>query len=88
MLAGGWSEYSCDISPEALKAFEEAMSGFVGVGYSPVAVAQQVVAGMNYNFFCNARVVVPNAPNGAALVSIYQPLEGKAGITHIERLPA
>ena len=85
-MTGAWSEYSCQISKEAEAAFKSAMNGFVGVNYTPVAFAQQVVAGMNYSFFCNAKVVYPNAPNEAAIVNIYQPLNGPAHITQIQRI--
>lgn len=79
-LVGGWSTFSCNISGEAKQAFEEAMEGFVGVEYTPVAVAEQVVAGMNYSFFCNAKVVYPNAPNQAAIVNVFKPLGGEKAV--------
>ena len=53
VLPGGWSEYSCELSPEAAAAFKEAFAHFVGASYTPVAFAQQVVNGMNYSYFCN-----------------------------------
>ena len=31
---GGWTTYSCDMSEEALKVFEKAFKGFVGVSYT------------------------------------------------------
>jgi hypothetical protein len=72
-LIGGWTPYSCDISPKAKKVFDTALKGLVGVKYTPVAVATQVVSGKNYCFFCNAKVVYPKAPNKAAMVLIYAP---------------
>lgn len=85
-LVGAYSKYTADISAEAKKAFEEALEGFVGVSYSAVAVSSQVVAGTNYHFFCNATPVTGNPVNGAAIVSIYAPLEGKAHITKIQEV--
>ena len=73
VIAGGWTSYSCDISPEAKKVFDTALKGLTGVKYTPVAVATQVVSGVNYCFFCNAKVVYPNAPNKAAMVLVYAP---------------
>ena len=74
---GGWSAFSCDISKEAREAFDEAMAGFIGVRYSPVAVAQQVVAGTNYAFFCNT-VSSTNPPQrSVAIVEVFQPLPGQ-----------
>ncbi len=80
-IAGGWSTYSTHFSSEAKAAFEEATKGLTGVSYSPVAVAEQVVAGKNYRFFCNAQVVIPNATNHAAILSVFKSLEGDAVIT-------
>jgi hypothetical protein len=82
-LLGGWTTYSCQITEDASKIFEEAFQGFVGVSYTPVAFATQLVSGTNYSFFCNAKAVYPNAPNQAAMVDIYQPLEGLPHITEI-----
>jgi len=82
-LYGGWSTYSSDITPEAYEVFEKAIEPLDGVDYEPVAFATQVVAGINYRFFSNATVVYPNAPHKAAMIEIYQPLEGDPSITSI-----
>jgi len=83
LIVGGYSPYTCDISPEAKKSFDEVKFP-IGVDYTPVAVSTQLVAGSNYNFFCNARAVTPSAYNEAAIVSIYAPLKGRAHITGIK----
>jgi len=83
---GSYSPYTSKIEDAAQKAFKEAFEGFVGVVYSPVAVSQQIVAGINYKFFCNAETVTVLPYNYAAIVSIYQPLEGKARITGIKEI--
>ena len=85
-LIGGWTPYSCVISPEAQKVFDTAFKGFAGVKYTPVAVATQLVSGVNYSFFCNANGVYPNASNEAAMVTIYAPLDGPPKITKIKKL--
>lgn len=83
-LVGQWSPYSSNISTEAAQAFEEAFKGFVGVSYQPVAFATQVVSGIEYRFFCNAKALVPVASNEAAIVDIFKPLGGEnAKITKI-----
>lgn len=82
VLVGAWTEFACKIDEQAKKAFKEAMQ-LVGVSYTPVAVSQQLVAGMNYRFFCNSKVVKPYSLNGAAIVSIYKPIEGQAHVTSI-----
>ena len=81
---GAFSLYSCKIDDAARIAFNEALEGFIGVTYTPVAVSTQVVNGMNYNFFCNATPVIAHPFNRATIVSIYKPLEGKAHITNIK----
>jgi hypothetical protein len=74
---GAYTTFSCDISKEAKDVFTKVFKDHVGVNYTPVAVATQVVAGTNYAFFCNAKGVYPNAINQAALVNIHQPLPGQ-----------
>ncbi|MBL4704507.1 MAG: hypothetical protein JKY54_08295 [Flavobacteriales bacterium] len=81
---GAFSPYTCTISAEAQSAFKEALDGIIGVTYTPVAVSQQVVAGLNYKFFCNTVASTRYPINGAAIVSIYKPLDGRAHITNIQ----
>lgn len=80
---GGWTPFNFQISHEARHVFEAALHGFVGVGYKPLAVATQIVAGTNYCFLCEATVVYPGATPYAAKVYIYQPLQGNPHITQI-----
>jgi hypothetical protein len=87
VIPGGWTAYSTQISDEAKKAFETAFKGFVGVNYTPLAVATQVVAGTNYSFFCNAKGVYPGAINEGAMILIYSPAGGKPHIVSITRTP-
>ncbi|MDE1464462.1 hypothetical protein [Spartinivicinus poritis] len=87
LALGAYGPFTCNIDQQAKVAFSEAFEHFQGVKYEPVAVASQVVSGKNYAFFCNATPVYPGAATYPAMVSIYQPLDGNAGITHIERLP-
>ena len=82
-ILGGWSAWSFDISKEAQTVFAGALKGFVGVNYTPLAFATQVVAGMNYCFICKGKVVYPGAPNTAVKLYIYQPLEGNPHIVQI-----
>jgi len=84
VMTGAWSSYTCELSNEAKAAFKIALGDLRGVNYTPVAFAQQVVAGMYYSFFCNAKVVYPGAPNEAALILVFQPLKGDAVIKEIQ----
>ena len=86
VIPGGWSTFSCDISPEAMKAFEKALEDIIGVDYTPVAVATQIVAGTNYAFFCNGQVVAPDTPNEAFLIRIFVSLSGEAELVNIEKV--
>lgn len=83
---GAWTPFSCKITKEASEVFDAAFKGFVGVSYKPVAFATQVVNGVNYSFLCNATAVYPDAPNQAAIVNIYKPLDGPAHITEIRKI--
>jgi hypothetical protein len=81
IMPGGWTAYSTTISSDAKKAFDEALKNLAGVHYTPLAVASQLVAGMNYRFLCDAQVVYPDAPHYAALIQIYKPLDGPAKLS-------
>ena len=85
-LVGAYLPYTCNIDAIAKQAFEEATHGLVGVRYTPAAVSQQLVAGMNYRFFCNSEAATVYPSNGAAFVSIYKPVDGKAHITGIQNV--
>lgn len=76
-VPGGWTPFR-PVDAESKAVFEAAMQGWVGVGYTPLEVSTQVVAGTNYRFICVARVVYPDAPTYEALVTIFQPLGGAA----------
>ncbi|CAG9297074.1 hypothetical protein [Celerinatantimonas diazotrophica] len=84
-MMGAWSEYH-KLSPEDQKVFDEGMEGFTGVGYSPVAVATQVVNGENYSFFCNATLVSVGEEHFPAMVDMYKKPSEKAEITKINQL--
>ncbi len=85
-VVGGWTPYSTSVSAEAKKVFDSVIKGLVGVQYSPLAVATQVVSGTNYRFFCNAKGVYPGALNEGVIVHIYQPLNESAHITSIKKV--
>ena len=75
-VVGGWSGFTFEITPEQRKVFDNAMGGLLGVKYSPLAVATQIVAGTNYCYLCKAQPVYPKAQEYAAEVFIYLPLQG------------
>lgn len=83
-IVGGWTAYHPLTAADKL-VFQEAMSGFVGVTYTPETVSTQVVAGTNYRFNCTASMP-PAEVIWNAIVEIYQPLSGKPYITGIVRI--
>jgi len=83
-VAGGYSNWNFTISPEADAIFKAAVN-LVGVKYTPIAFATQVVAGTNYAFLCKAAVVVPNAPQRAVKLYIFKPLPGQ-GEPHVTQI--
>ncbi|ACA87416.1 MULTISPECIES: hypothetical protein [Shewanella] len=83
---GAYGPFTSEIDTQAKEAFSEAMEHFVGVDYSPVAVATQVVAGLNYAYFCNAQIPGLGSSVYPAMVNIYKPLDGDAVITHIQKV--
>jgi hypothetical protein len=74
-IAGGWTGWKFDIDPEAKKVFDEALKHLVGVHYTPIAVATQVVAGLNYSFLSKGKVVHPEAADNLVVkIHIFKPL--------------
>jgi hypothetical protein len=82
-IAGGWTEYSTEITSDARNAFDDALKDRMGVTYVPLAVAEQTVAGTNYCFFCNAKTADAYPINSAVIVCIRKPIEGPAVVTKI-----
>ena len=82
-ILGGWEQPETPVvSDEAKAVFDKATDGFVVVNYTPVALlSTQIVAGENYCFICEAKVVVPDAESSYVLVYIYEDLSGNAEIT-------
>lgn len=82
-MIGVWTKYSCNISDEERKIFDEALDDLIGVEYEPVAVATQESA-RNFSFFCNSQQVMPNATWKPALVMIHLEVNGTANLVDIK----
>lgn len=88
-ILGGWTvtEGTTRIDRHTRKVFLQALDGLTGCDYEPVALlGRQVVAGTNYCLLCRLTPVVPNAKAHWGLVYIYEDLQGKAKLTHVEDL--
>lgn len=83
---GGWSSWNFTLTAEAQKVFKEAFAHFMGVGYTPMAFATQVVAGLNYSFLAKGHVVVPGGTEFPARIHIYVAPGQKPVITQIIRV--
>ncbi len=85
-FAGGW-KLNTDTAqlPEGVQgAFEKAMEGLFGVGYTPLAcMGSQVVAGTNYAVLCTAKAVTAEPANALAVVVVNAPVSGGAQILRI-----
>ena len=69
----------------AQEAFEKALEGFVGVGYTPIALlGTQVVAGTNYKILCYGQTVTAEPVSALYVVDVYEDLEGNAEISSAE----
>ncbi|GAB0155750.1 hypothetical protein CHRYSEOSP005_10120 [Chryseobacterium sp. Alg-005] len=84
LVVGGWTKYHA-LTPEDQKVFDEAMSGFVGVSYTPQEVSTQLVNGTNYRYKCIASMP-PADVVWEAIVEIYQPINGKPHVVSIHRI--
>ena len=85
-MIGGWTSFDFSLNKKARKVFKEALKGFTGVGYTPLAYATQVVAGTNYCYLCKGEVVYPDRPEFAVKLYIFAPLKGDPHLTHIEKI--
>lgn len=59
------------VGEEEQTIFDAAMRHNVGVAYKPIAVASQVVDGVNYIYICTGKIVVPNAETKLYAIKIY-----------------
>lgn len=83
-LAGGYTTFGpADKSP--LAALLQAKAG-VGVHYTPLAVASQVVAGVNYAIFATAKIAYPDATPYNVIATLLLDLKGEYHLTYIERV--
>lgn len=82
---GGWQEtVSPALTKDALSAFDKATDGLVGVDYTPIALlSTQVVAGTNYRILCEATGVYPGAETHYVVMTVYEGLDGSAGILSV-----
>jgi hypothetical protein len=87
LMPGAYTTFHC-VDAKEQELFKKVTETIVGVDYEAVAVATQVVAGTNYKFFCNARIVYPEAPYYTAMVIVFQPLpgQGDATVTEIRKI--
>lgn len=83
-MPGGWTTFR-SLSDSDQAVFREATSQLLGVKYEPLLVRTQVVAGMNYEYYCLAKVVAPKSTWYPVLVQIFKPLQGKAVVKQIIR---
>ena len=77
-LPGGWSQHR-DVSPEELEMFRK-LTKNSGLILTPVSVATQVVAGLNYDFVCKIEDASRRS-NGECRIRIFKPLAGEPEIT-------
>jgi len=83
---GGWTVQS-PVSDENKKVLETALSGFVGSTFEPLAVATQVVNGVNYLYIAKSTTVTLQSKVG--LVKIYvasSPAGAEPRLINIETL--
>ncbi|HAS43885.1 MAG TPA: hypothetical protein DCS93_25640 [Microscillaceae bacterium] len=84
---GGWTTFTFEVSPEAKQVFQKATERWQGVDYTPMAVATQVVNGINYCFLSKGVMVTPERAEIVALVYIHQPSgDGDPFITEIKQI--
>lgn len=86
--AGGWtvnSEFGeAKIPEEAKAAFDKAMEGYTGMGFTPVAyLGSQVVAGANYAFLCEGTTMTAEPVTSLKIVTVYAGVDDTAEIKDV-----
>lgn len=79
ILCGGYTEQH-ELSDEDVALFRKVMGES---GFTPLSVATQVVAGLNYRFWCRYDAGSENSP-GHCSITVYQPLQGDPVISEIK----
>lgn len=82
---GAWTP-NRPLEDEDFKVFDQAISVFRDVQYTPLEVSTQLLAGTNYRFRCCAKVMTETPVEFDAEVCIFRPLEGNPCVTQIIRL--
>jgi hypothetical protein len=72
------------VDGDSASVLQKALQGRVGVDYTPLVVAEQLVSGKNYLFAANAKVVYPSTKPYPVFVKVYQPLQGEIQVTDID----
>lgn len=88
-IEGGWTSHH-EPDEDAMQVFSEALRGFARVKYTPITVATQVVAGINYCFLCDAMTLAKEPKKFHVYVYVFRPLpgQGEPYITDIVRVTA
>ena len=81
-MPGSWS-YQPYLTTYDSFVFYNAIGEHPDYEYRPVAVARQIVNGTNYKFMTIAEPKMQGLSAHFAVVSIYQPLNGRAYVTDI-----
>lgn len=84
MNIGGWSDFVSPVTEEEKKIFDKVIERFVGISYTPIAAAIQIITEKNYCYICLAKAMVPNAPVTVAKVNVYAPVSGEPHVTAIQ----
>ncbi|HRN16378.1 MAG TPA: hypothetical protein PLF38_04905 [Xylanibacter oryzae] len=72
---GGWTN-NRELTDDDTALFTKVMGHLLGVKYTPLRVATQIVAGTNYRFLCEAQTVTHLSCEYHVLVYIFKPLPG------------
>ena len=86
---GGWTmnedETVAVLPDDVQEAFDKALEGYTGVGFTPVAyLGSQVVSGTNYKILCKGTTVTANPETSYYTVTIYQDLDGNAEVSEVK----
>jgi len=76
-VQGGWQNWNFGMTPRAQAVLTAVTHQLLGVNYKGIAFTTQLVNGTNYEFLCEATVVVPDAVPYVVTLRAHQPIVGE-----------
>ena len=82
-MPGGYGTFAAPTEAQ-IAVFEQAITQVMGVTYTPLLVATQIVNGTNYLFIAQKTIINATQDSTLETVRIYQALDGTSSLVSID----